>query len=129
MNCRNCGAPMQLFARRRYYFCGFCGTFEFIATPAVDGVQVLERSPAARQCPLCTAALARALLDEAYAIEHCERCRGLLIERAHFSEAIERRRASAAGPGAPPAPLDPRELERTLSCPSCAHRMDVHPYY
>ena len=30
MNCRNCGAAMELFARRHYYFCNYCGTFEFI---------------------------------------------------------------------------------------------------
>jgi hypothetical protein len=29
MNCRNCGAPMELFDRRRYFFRRHCGTFEF----------------------------------------------------------------------------------------------------
>jgi hypothetical protein len=43
MNCLNCGAPMELFARRRYYFCTFCGSFSFIDAPAVHGVRVLER--------------------------------------------------------------------------------------
>ena len=129
MDCRNCGAPMELFERRRYYFCHFCGTFHFIDTPAVDGIQVLERPAAARECPLCRSPLAKSLLDEAYVVEHCERCRGLLVARTLFAEAVSRRRARESGPPAPPRPLDQRELTRTVECPSCGGRMDVHPYY
>jgi Zn-finger nucleic acid-binding protein len=128
MNCRNCGAPMQLFDRRRYYFCTHCGAFHFIDPPAVEGVQVLERSTAAGPCPLCAAPLAKSLLDDAYPAKHCERCRGLLLSRAAFADAIVRRRAAASGPGTAPLPLDPRELTRQLTCPSCSAPMDVHPY-
>ena len=127
MDCRNCGAPMELFERRRYYSCAHCGTFHFIETPAVDGVQVLERS--AMACPVCGEGLARSLLDEAWVVEHCERCRGLLMARATFAEAVGRRRARETGPGVPPVPLDRRELKRSMPCPSCGERMDVHPYH
>jgi Zn-finger nucleic acid-binding protein len=120
---------MELFERRRYYFCTFCGTFEFIATPAVDAIQVLERPAAARACPLCRAPLATSLLDDEYIIEHCERCRGLLLARAVFGEAISRRRARESGPPAPPVPVDRRELNRVVTCPACGLGMDVHPYY
>ena len=41
MNCTNCGAPMDLFAERRYYFCHHYGSSHFLQNPAVDGVQVL----------------------------------------------------------------------------------------
>jgi Zn-finger nucleic acid-binding protein len=129
MNCLNCAAPMELFERRRYYFCGHCGTFQFIEAPAVGGVRVLERPATARPCPLCNAPLARALLDDTYVIEHCERCRGVLIGNTAFAEAVDRRRAHESGPPARPVPLDERELKRQLSCPSCRTRMDVHPYY
>ena len=61
MDCRNCGAPMELFERRRYYFCTYCGTFHFIETPPVDGVHVLERPAGALPCPLCTAPLAKSV--------------------------------------------------------------------
>jgi hypothetical protein len=81
MNCRNCGAPMQLFERRRYYFCTFCGTFAFIDTPEVEGVRVIERPVPALRCPVCSAPLAKALLDDAYLVEHCEQCRGILLRR------------------------------------------------
>lgn len=120
---------MELFERRRYYFCTHCGTFAFIETPAVDGVRVLERPVPARECPLCRAPLAKALLDDAYHVEHCERCRGILLKRAAFSEAVTRRRARQSSTPAPPIPLDPRELKRVVSCPSCRTQMDVHPYY
>jgi Zn-finger nucleic acid-binding protein len=129
MNCRNCGAAMELFERRRYYFCTFCGTFSFIETPAVEGVRVLERPAAARSCPLCTAPLVKALLDDVYSVEHCEQCRGLLVARATFAEAIPLRRAREPGPPAAPVPLDTRELKRVIDCPSCRAQMDVHPYY
>ena len=91
MNCRNCGASMELFERRRYFFCTHCGSFSFINTPEVEGVRVLERPVPAPDCPRCRAALVKALLDNAYAVEHCEQCRGILLPRAAFAE--ERRDA------------------------------------
>jgi Zn-finger nucleic acid-binding protein len=129
MDCRNCGAPMELFERRRYYFCSYCGTFHFIETPAVDGVQVLDRPVGARPCPLCSAPLAKSLLDETHVIEYCEQCRGVLIPRSEFADAVSRRRARESGPPAPPAVVDQRELKRQVICPSCRAKMDVHPYY
>jgi Zn-finger nucleic acid-binding protein len=129
MDCRNCGAPMELFERRRYYFCRYCGTFDFIAGAGDDGVHVLERKDQARPCPLCSAPLATALLDGSYAVEHCVRCGGLLMPRAIFAEAARARRAQEHGPPAAPVPLDRRELERTVPCPSCRTPMDVHPYH
>ena len=119
---------MELFERRRYYFCSFCGTFHFIETPAEDGIRVLAE-PSARACPLCRAPLVKALLDDDYSVEHCEQCRGVLIARTPFAEAIGRRRSRESGPPAPPVPIDDRELKRRLLCPSCRAEMLVHPYY
>ena len=77
----------------------------------------------------CRAPLVKALLDGAYAVEHCERCRGILLPRAAFAEAVTRRRARQSGAPAPPVPMDPRELKHVVVCPSCRSQMDVHPYY
>jgi len=129
MNCPNCGAPMELFEQRRYYFCTHCGTFHFIETPPVDGVRVLEHPAEPRACPACMAPLVKAMLDDYYPVEHCERCRGILIERASFGNAVAQRRGRQSGPGSIPQPVDPRELERDVPCPSCRRTMDVHPYY
>jgi hypothetical protein len=53
MNCRNCAAPMELFDRRRYYFCRHCGTFEFLERGEVDGIRVLEQQAGALPCTRC----------------------------------------------------------------------------
>ena len=120
---------MELFERRGYFHCSHCGTFSFIDTPPVDGVRVLTRDRTALPCPLCGLPLAKAMLDDTHAVQHCERCRGLLLERATFADAVARRRARERGSGVPPAPLDPRELRRNVMCPACRQRMDVHPYF
>lgn len=120
---------MELFDRRRYYHCRHCGTFHFIETAAVEGVRVLRVNDAALACPVCQAGLMRALLDDSRVVDHCERCRGLLMARPTFGDAVWARRANASGPGTPPIRLDARELDRHLTCPSCREPMDVHPYY
>jgi Zn-finger nucleic acid-binding protein len=129
MDCRNCGAPMELFERRRYHFCNHCGAFEFIETPAIDGIQPLERRTDGFACPRCAAPLVTSLLDDQHVVHHCERCRGLLAPRSDFGATVTRRRARESGPPGAPVPIDPRELSRQVTCPACRARMDVHPYY
>jgi Zn-finger nucleic acid-binding protein len=119
---------MELFERRRYYFCRYCGSFHFIESPEVDGVQVLAHA-AGSSCPVCATPLVSALLDGRHAARHCGRCRGLLLSRDAFVDVVTRRRAFASGPATVPEPLDPRELQRRTACPTCHEAMDVHPYY
>jgi Zn-finger nucleic acid-binding protein len=118
---------MDLFDRRRYFFCRYCGTFEFLDAPEADGVQVLKAAAGA-PCPVCTTPLSTALLD-AHPVERCESCRGTLMTRASFADVVTRRRAWASHPPSIPVPLDPRELQRRLTCPGCGEGMQVHPYY
>jgi Zn-finger nucleic acid-binding protein len=120
---------MELFDRRRYYFCRYCGTFEFIEGSGDDGIHVLQRPADARPCPLCAAPLAKSLLDETHSVEYCEKCRGVLIERSAFAAAVMQRRARASGPGSPPAAIDGKEVQRRVTCSACSTVMDVHPYY
>jgi Zn-finger nucleic acid-binding protein len=129
MNCRNCGAAMELFDRRRYFHCPHCDSFHFIETPEREGIRVLGPLRDAAACPLCQAALQRALVDDVHPVDHCEQCRGMLMPRGIFGAMVAARRARAVGPGVPPRPLSPRELERQITCPACRARMDVHPYY
>jgi Zn-finger nucleic acid-binding protein len=119
---------MELFERRKYYFCRYCGTFHFIESPETDGVQVLERS-GDTPCPVCAAPFAKALLDGVHVIQYCEKCRGVLLPRSAFVDVINGRRAFATGAPVPPSPLDERELQRRVICPLCRQRMDVHPYF
>ena len=120
---------MELFERRRYYFCHHCGTFHFLEVAAVEGLQVVDRQDRARSCPVCTTPLSLALLNTNHSVDHCERCGGFLMVRPTFADVVQRRRASASGPAAPPVPIDRRELERRLNCPACRSHMEVHPYY
>ena len=119
---------MELSDRRRYYFCSHCGTFEFIARDATEGIHVAEGGTASA-CPLCAAPLSKAVTDEGFAVDYCERCRGMLMDMRTFTDLVDSRRASAAGPGAPAQPLDERELRREITCPHCRMKMEVHPYY
>ena len=120
---------MELFARRRYYFCSYCGTFEFLASDAPERLRVLADLQPPTPCPVCAKPLAHAVFEEGHQVLHCRNCRGVLLARDAFVEVIHRRRAAAKGPGIIPGSLDPRELKRTVTCPLCRHRMNVHPYY
>ena len=120
---------MDLFDRRRYYYCAYCGTFEFLASDTPETIRVIADLDPPVPCPLCTAPLAQALLEEGYRVWHCRTCGGVLLERATFTEVVDRRRAAARGSGTIPSPVDPKELKRNLTCPQCQRRMDVHPYY
>lgn len=120
---------MDLFDRRRYYFCRHCGTFAFLERGEVDGIRVLERQAEPLPCPLCREPLAKALLDDRHVVQHCEKCRGVLLERTAFAGAVMGRRARATGPGLAVVELDRRELERRVTCSSCRKMMEVHPYF
>ena len=128
MDCRNCGAPMQLVDRQRQFRCAHCASTHFIEAPAVDGIHVLQQTDPPRPCPLCAAPLADALLDDTFRIEHCEHCRGLRLPRQTFAEAIRRLRARQTGSPVDPAPIDATELGRTLNCPTCQTPMETRRY-
>jgi Zn-finger nucleic acid-binding protein len=129
LNCRNCGAAMELFARRRYYFCRYCGTFDFLEPPETDGIRVLEMPATPLVCIRCSGKLAIAQLDDSHAVQYCTTCRGALMPRPTFADVVYARRTWATGPPEAPAPLDPSELKRAVKCPSCTSRMSTHPYY
>jgi Zn-finger nucleic acid-binding protein len=128
MNCRNCGAAMELIAARRYSFCRHCGSFHFPET-LDEGIQVIGRDSGTAPCGICKRPLATAVLDDRFEARYCESCRGVLLGRARFVEIIDARRAVATTPAVPAAPIDPRELERSIRCPGCSSTMSTHPYY
>jgi Zn-finger nucleic acid-binding protein len=128
MNCANCGAAMVLLGARRYYFCQHCGSFHFPGT-IDEGVRVTPGAPSSANCAVCRKPMARALLDDEHQAEYCQNCRGVLLPRRHFAEIVRRRRSWASSPPVTPEPLDRRELERVVRCPSCSRQMQTHPYY
>jgi Zn-finger nucleic acid-binding protein len=130
MNCPNCGAAMELHARRRSFRCAHCSTVRYIDSPETsDGICVVARPAEAQRCPACAAYLSRALLDGRHDVMYCEGCRGILMKRQQFAHVVQVRRAWAAGAPDEPSPLDTRELDRRVVCPGCAAAMQTHPYF
>jgi len=128
MNCPNCGATMELVGGRNYFFCSHCGTFHFPDAGA-DGVRVLEKDAGNAQCGVCQKPLSSAVLPTGLTVRYCENCRGILLTRAHFAEAVASQRAWASSPPVMPAPLDRTALQRSINCPGCSREMSTHPYY
>lgn len=127
MNCRNCGAAMELHESRRHFQCGHCGTVH-PPEPAGGDVRVLTVEAGAPSCPACQIPLASAILAERE-VHFCQRCRGLLVDRPTFVDVVQTRRAWATREPREPGPLDPREMEREVACPRCRVPMATHPYY
>lgn len=130
MNCPNCGAAMDLLERRQSYRCSHCGTFKFIDSPEdADGIRVLERPDQAQRCPACALEMFKALLDGRHGVMFCPACRGVLMPRQRFAHVVHERRAWASGAPEQPTPIDPREFDRHVFCPSCSAAMSTHPYF
>jgi Zn-finger nucleic acid-binding protein len=129
MNCRNCGAAMELFESRGYFFCRYCGTFHFPESTSDEGVRILGAGDRPADCPACKTPMAQALLDDTYPVHACANCRGVLVPRQAFARAVNSRRSWASGPPREPRPLNPRDLDRAMRCPFCAAKMETHPYY
>lgn len=120
---------MDLVAARGYFFCRYCGSFHFPETAGSDGVRVLGDREHPLSCPACGKSLAAGLIDETHRTEYCRNCRGILLSRKAFAAVVEKRRAWATDPPGPPVPLNRKELDRIVICPSCKAKMAVHPYY
>ena len=129
MQCTNCGAPMALIEGRNYFCCPFCMSFHFPTAIAdsPDGVLLLGQRTDL-QCPVCDHLLSAGSVEDR-CVQFCDTCRGLLITTDDFAYVVRRRRATFRGPDDDPTPIRRDELERTVSCPSCARKMEVHPYY
>jgi Zn-finger nucleic acid-binding protein len=127
MNCVNCGAAMELYESRGYFFCAHCGSIHFPQPPDDEGLRVVGQEQDPPMCPVCAAPLSAATLDGT-PVHVCQKCRGILLARGAFAHVVESRRAWASSPPAPPRPLEPRELERKVLCPRCGTRMATHPY-
>lgn len=127
MDCENCGAPMTLYGDQDMFYCEFCGSFRF-PSESSDGIRVLGLADGDAACPVCHGQLLNASVDGLKGL-HCDRCKGLLIDRASFREVVDYRRMRAKGPPDPPRPLNRGLLERQVRCPLCDRIMNTHPYY
>lgn len=130
MNCANCGAAMRLVEGRGRFVCDYCAGVRLVdgaAEESADGVAAISDAVESA-CPVCDEALCAAVLD-GWSVTTCRKCRGILCAREAFGKIVAARRRNSTGPEITPEPIDPAEFGRTLCCPTCGGRMEVHPYY
>jgi Zn-finger nucleic acid-binding protein len=118
---------MQLAASGRHFTCKHCGSSQFPGAVDADGVRVLGSGPGAAACPLCTIEMAHALLHDE-PIQICLRCRGMMLPLQAFADLVHEQRTWAQNPPRVPPALDPRALDRRLTCPVCQSAFMTYTY-
>ena len=126
MNCPACGAAMRLVGNHRHFHCDHCELFHF-PEETNEGVSPLGE-PAGCDCPVCHRPLQNALID-GESVAYCDRCRGFLTLTPTFGQIVYKRRQHHGPHELITEPFDQAELRRSLLCPRCKKRMDVHPYF
>jgi len=129
MQCENCGAPLALVHGREHFYCAFCGALHFPTelNASTDGLIPLGQ-PTEKTCPVCPVTLSVGAM-EGREVAYCEQCRGILVSHDDFVAIVRSRRAQRSSPAATPVPFSRDELKRSIACPACGRRMEVHPYY
>ena len=116
---------MRLEANQDHLICDYCGSIHF-PDAGDDGVHVLG-VPADDKCPVCAIPLVHASLD-GQRILYCQRCRGMLIDMAHFAPLVADLRSRREASGAMIVPVNSAELNEAIRCPRCGGDMDRHIY-
>ena len=127
MNCKQCGAPMELFRERDYYHCEHCDSYHF-PDPTPDGLRILGENPDGHECPLCKITLNMIVIDDYYRGYQCSNCKGLMFNRTTFRETIDNRRSKTKAPPEPVNTFNPAELNREIYCPVCEKLMGTYQY-
>ena len=125
MNCKQCGAPMDVERDRDFFHCDYCGSYEF-PDPNKDGVKLLgDISP--YPCPTCKKPLVAASIENVR-IFSCPTCRGNLIKQSKMLPIL--RQAPALDTISEDQPHHPNrsELQKKVICPVCQETMDAYPY-
>lgn len=125
MNCVNCGAPMQLRLKQQHFYCDYC-TSRYFPGENEDGLRILDQDSEIT-CPVCKIPLVYAFIGNTQ-LHFCQTCRGMLFDQETFLEIINYLREKSSRPPFDPPPVDLSELERDLSCPTCARLMSTHLY-
>ena len=129
MNCKNCGAPLELGDSRTILTCNYCQSSTRLEIANDDGDRVVSLElPSGLDCPRCEQQLVKAAIDGQRAT-FCEECHGILIEAPIFNEVSWNRRIKYRGPELAPTPYDPESFQRFIDCPQCHRQMEVHPHY
>jgi Zn-finger nucleic acid-binding protein len=129
MNCLNCAAPLAWHAGRQLWNCLHCGSQHRPPkeTRLSDRLEWRHQT-GTHQCPACEQPLETAALDD-FPAQSCRSCEGVLLADEVFGQVVRNRRAAYRGGDRLPTPIDPELFQRTMECPGCHGRMEVHPYY
>ncbi len=128
LKCDNCGAPMGIVEGKGYLYCDYCHSFHFESEEGEEGVMVLDREGTV-PCPICATMLLPASLED-HQILYCPECRGMLMKQRSFAKVVEIKREEYQGRRvAARTRLNPKELQREVTCPHCNRAMETHPYY
>jgi Zn-finger nucleic acid-binding protein len=125
MNCKQCGAPMNVVNNQNLFHCEYCGGYDF-SEPNLDGVALLDE-PSSFVCPTCKQPLVFAIIKNV-GIFSCPACRGNLIDQSKMLSILRQTQSSDLPCEIPATPLNKSELARTLVCPSCQKMMTTYPY-
>ncbi len=104
--------------------CDYCDSV-YVPEPNNEGVRVFDKSQ--HYCPLCRELLSQASINR-YALEYCEKCRGMLIDMEEFLAVVEDLRLSRGIANVQYPPPNRADLNRRIACPNCGQAMDAHPY-
>lgn len=126
MKCQNCAGALTFMEGRNYFYCEYCGSFQFPDENA-EGVVVLQEAVDDLECPVCVKPLALASIADQRVL-HCTNCRGVYVGNTAFRQIVDALHGQSRGTGAA-KPIDPEEYGRNVNCPACKRRMDTHPYY
>ena len=105
--------------------CDYCQTV--VVTQADSaGVSYLDAVPGDFKCPVCAVPLWNATLH-GVKLCACMQCGGMLIAMGVFGDLVDGLRTEQTDSEIP-APPDPSDLQRRLSCPRCRGHLDMHFY-
>jgi Zn-finger nucleic acid-binding protein len=104
--------------------CEYCKSVVTLAQDD-DGIEYLDEAPEL-PCPACAISLWNAVLARV-PVNTCKRCQGLLLGMQALEPLVENMRATHPGSEVP-APADPADLDRRISCPQCHGHMDTDFY-
>jgi Zn-finger nucleic acid-binding protein len=124
MNCTACGGPLQPNATNDSLTCEYCKSV-YYPEKNDDGVVVLGELKG-ETCPVCSIPLMQATMERTE-IRYCTQCHGMLVPMGQFPELVDSLRERFPGKVDIPA-LDPKELQRKLTCPHCKQPMTVDFY-
>ncbi|MEL7498715.1 MAG: hypothetical protein AAFN77_13995 [Planctomycetota bacterium] len=113
-----------------YLVCETCRVYQFPTSiessvdPIVPSGRTIEF-----QCPSCAVDLEVGILHDMIDVCFCNQCRGYVIDSPSFHPLVHELRSHYSGEADQPSPLDPKELDRVVQCPTCLDSMQTHPYY